>query len=126
MTSYNYKNKIGEVPVGELYESVILPNGEEVTVGETIVGWDEPDLDQDIKRDGLRVNSMITTGIVGKIYQRPDGPEISIQGASLGRLPLKSRYLQLPAERPDRFLNSDTNKSIVEYWYDGKYDMETN
>lgn len=126
MTSYNYKDQIGEVPTGELYESVVLPNGKEVTVGETIVGWDEPDLNHRIKRDGHRVKSMITTGIVGKIYKRPDGPEICIRGASLGRLPLESRNLKLPAERPDKFLNSETDKSVVEYWYNGQHDIETN
>lgn len=32
---YNYKNEIGEVPVGKLYESVTTSGGKEVTVNKT-------------------------------------------------------------------------------------------
>lgn len=121
---HNYKNKIGEVPVGELYESVATSDGKEVTVNETIVSWDEPDLDHNIKRNGHSVNQMITTGIIDKIYKRPNGPEISIRGAKLGRLDLESKYIKLPSDRADKFLNANTRECIIEYWYDGTYDME--
>lgn len=119
----NYKNKTGKVPVGELYERVELKDGTEVIVGETVVGWDEPDI-LDINHNGKQVQNQLTTGLVDKIYRRPDGPEISIQNASLGRLPVHSNYLQIPAERPDRFLSSNAEGCVVEYWYNGEYDME--
>lgn len=121
----NYKNKLGEVPVGELYQSVELDDGSEITVGESIVGWDEPDI-LDIEHEGHQVDSMLTTGVVDKIYKRPDGPEVSIKNARLGRLDVESPYFQIQAERADRFLNSDTENSIVEYWYNGTYDLEIN
>lgn len=120
-----YQNKIGEVPVGELYEKVTLDDGTEVEVGETVVGWDEPDI-MDIEHEGHQVDSLVTTGVVDKIYKRPDGPEVSIKNARLGRLSLDSPYLQIPAERPDRFLSSDAEGCVIEYWYDGTYDIEVN
>jgi hypothetical protein len=119
-----YKNKIGEVPVGELYEEVELDNGKNIKVNETVVEWDEPDLDERSTRDGHRVNSMVTTGVVDKIYKRPNGPEISIKNADLGRLPSNSQYLQIPAERSDMFLSRNAEGCIIEYWYNGDHDME--
>lgn len=118
-----YQNKKGEVPVGELYEKVVLDDGTEIIAGDSVVGWDEPDI-IDIEYDGHQVTSMLTTGFVDKIFKRPDGPEITIKNASLGRLSVDSNYLQIPAERPDRFLSSHAEGCIVEYWYNGEYDME--
>jgi len=123
--SFKYVNQIGEVPVGELYEKVELSNGLDIVVGESIVGWDEPDI-QGIKKEESQVDSMLITGVVDKIYKRPSGPEISIKGAKIGRLSIDSPYFQNPAERADRFLNSDTENSITEFWYDGTYDVEQN
>jgi len=123
--SFEYKNKVGKVPVGELYDVVKFSDKPDIQVGETIVGWDEPDI-HGIEKDGSQVDSMLITGVVDKIYKRPNGPEISIKNAGIGRLDVESPHFQNPAERPDRFLNSNTDGSIVEYWYDGTYDIELN
>jgi hypothetical protein len=119
-----YKNKVGEVPVGEIYEEVELENGQRIICNETVVGWDEPDLDERVTRDGHRVNTMVTTGVVEKIYKRPNGPEVSIKNAHLGRVSPSSRYFQIPAERPDMFLNRGAEGCVVEYWYNGEHDIE--
>lgn len=119
-----YTNKIGEVPVGELYESIELDDGTTIETNETVVGWDEPDIDERTTHNGHQVTSMVTTGIVDKIYKRPSGPEISIKNAPLGRLSVESHNLKVPAKRPDRYLGSNANGCVIEFWYNGEYDIE--
>lgn len=38
----------------------------------------------DISHNGEEVQSQLATGLVDKIYRRPEGPEISIRNAPIG------------------------------------------
>lgn len=121
MSDYKAVNKVGEVPVGELYERVEFDDRRDLVVGEDIVTWDDPDAVGDEREgpEGVWMASFVVTGVVDKIYKRPDGSiEIGLAGSPVGRLSLDSPNLTITnGDRFDMFLNSEYDDYMVEKWF---------
>jgi hypothetical protein len=121
MQEPEYLNQIGEVPVGETYESVKIPNVGTIMQGDIVV-WSDPDCHYHDES----VMESLYIGTVNKVYKR-DEPEL---GTSLpvGRLPVDRNMKAISGLRinrnidgasakfVDQFLNSDHEKYMNIEW----------
>jgi hypothetical protein len=121
MQEPEYLNQIGEVPVGETYESVKIPNVGTIMQGDIVV-WSDPDCHYHDES----VMESLYIGTVNKVYKR-DEPEL---GTSLpvGRLSIDQNMKAISGLRinrnidgasakfVDQFLNSDHEKYMNIEW----------
>jgi hypothetical protein len=121
MTEPEYINQRGEVPVGETYKSVNIPNVGTIMQGDIVV-WSDPDCHY---HDDSVLDSLFI-GTVEKVYKR-DEPELGTS-LPLGRLAVDRNMKAISGRKinrnidgasmkfVDRFLNSEYEKYMNIEW----------
>jgi hypothetical protein len=118
MQEPEYLNQIGEVPVGETYESVKIPNVGTIMQGDIVV-WSDPDCHYHDES----VMESLYIGTVNKVYKR-DEPEL---GTSLpvGRLSIDQNMKAISGLRINRNIDGASAK-FVDQFLNSEYEKYMN
>lgn len=120
MTETEYHNQIGEVRVGETYESVTIEEGT-INKGDIVV-WSDPDC----AYHSEDVMTSLFIGRVDKVYKR-DEPELGVS-CPIGRISIDRNLKVVSGEEiyrdidggtmkfVDRFLSSEYEKYMNVQW----------